>query len=118
MDRACEGESMFEDEDDLDDDGEEDDDDEKRGQAKFITAQFTASCVKCKTTFRTTGWDAVLAFSGETLTPAQVKDAWPRISGDEFYDRGVEPFWDELPAIAAFLKKHATHAVTVGLEGK
>lgn len=153
MDLACEGESMFEDEDldedagedddDLDDDLDDDDDVEdldedlededfdedeeeaprspsasKRGQAKFITAQFTASCVKCKTTFRTTGWDAVLAFSGETLTPAQVKNAWPRIWGDDFYDRGAEPFWDDLPAIAAFLKKHAAHPVTVGLEGE
>lgn len=126
--------------DDLDDDDDDDDDDEDlddedfdededeaprpptaskgQGKAMFKTAHFTASCVKCKTTFTTTGPDEVLAFSERTLTPAQVKDAWPRISGDEFYDRGAEPFWDDLPGIAAFLKKHAAHSVTVGLKGK
>ncbi len=152
MDLACEGESMFEDDQDEDADedldGDEDDDDDDdddsaddldddedlddedfdedeaprpltaskgQGKARFKTAHFTASCVKCKTTLTTTGLDEVLAFSEKALTPAQVRDAWPRISGDEFYDRGAEPFGDDLPGIAAFLKKHAAHSVTVGL---
>lgn len=140
LDDAGEGEHDDDSGDDLDDDDgdedlDEDLDDEDfdeggdeaprpstaskgQGKAKFKTAHFTASCVKCKTTFKTTGTDEVLAFSERTLTPAQVKDAWPRISGDEFYDRGAEPFWDDLPGIAAFLKKHAAHSVTVGLKGK
>lgn len=135
-----EDEDLDDDDSDLDEDDEDDDDDDdldedlddedfdedeaprpraaSKGKGKFKTAHFMATCVKCKATFTTTGADEVLAFSEKTLTPAQVKDAWPRISGDEFYDRGAEPFWDDLPALALFLKKHAAHSVTVGLKGK